>query len=320
MPEARFGVSIQALDAADAVRQIQQAEAAGIEAAWSTIGGAGGDDPLPTFAAALVQTNRILLGTAIIQTWPRHPIALAQETLALEALAPGRFRLGIGPAHVTNMERAFGVDFQAPLTNLREYLTVLRSLLHSGEVEFEGRHVTARTRVSRATGTPIMASALRPRSFELCGELADGAISWMCPRQYLVAEALPAIVRGAERAGRTPPPLVAHVPIVVDEDRGAAREFAREQLGRYASTPFYQRMFERAGYPDAAQRYSDALLDDLVISGGEAEVAAGLRALADAGMGEVLAAPIIDPDDREGSIARAFAAVASAATARTGSP
>ena len=140
MPEARFGVSIQALDAADAVQQIQQAEAAGIEAAWSTIGGAGGDDPLPTFAAALVQTTRILLGTAIIQTWPRHPTVIAQETLALESLAPGRFRLGIGPAHVTNMERAFGVDFSAPLTNLREYLTVLRSLLHNGEVEFEGQH------------------------------------------------------------------------------------------------------------------------------------------------------------------------------------
>ena len=317
MPEVRFGVSIQALDAADAVRQIQQAETAGIEAAWSTIGGAGGDDPLPTFAAALVQTDHILLGTAIIQTWPRHPITLAQETLALDALAPGRFRLGIGPAHVTNMERAYGIDFQAPLTNLREYLTVLCALLRDGEVDFEGRHVTARTRVSRTTDTPILASALRPRSFEVCGELADGAISWMCPRQYLVEEALPAIARGAERAGRTPPPLVAHVPVVVHSDRDAARELARGQLGRYASTPFYQRMFERAGYADAAERYSDALLDDLVISGDKAEVAARLRELAEAVGGEVLAAPIIDPENRETSIARTFAAIAGAATGGT---
>ena len=163
-----------------------------------------------------------------------------------------------------------------------------------------------------------MASALRARSFELCGELADGAISWMRPRQHLVEQALPAIVRGADRAGRTPPPLVAHVPIVADEDRGAAPELAREQLGRYASTPLYQRMFEWAGYPDAAQRYSDALPDDLVISGGEAEAAARQRALAHAGMGEVLAAPVIDPDDRDSSITRAFAAVASAATVSTG--
>ncbi len=310
---ARFGVSIQARDAADAVAQIRQAESSGVEAAWSTIGGAGGDDPLIAFAGALTQTSRILLGSAIIQTWPRHPIVIAQQALGLEALAPGRFRLGVGPAHIGNMERAYGYDFSAPLTNLREYLTVLTTLLHTGEVEFEGKQVTARTRIRQAVDVPVMASALRPKSFELCGELADGAISWMCPRPYLVEQALPALQRGAERAGRPVPPLIAHVPISVLSDRAAVRELARSTLGNYGRTPFYRAMFEQAGYADIADGYSDALLDDLVISGTEQEVAAGLRSLQAAGMAEVLAAPIIDPDDRDGSIARAFGAVALAA-------
>lgn len=310
---AQFGVSIQARDAADAVAQIWQAETAGVEAAWATIGGAGGDDPLIAFAAALTQTSRILLGSAIIQTWPRHPILIAQQTLALEALAPGRFRLGIGPAHIGNMERAYGFDFSAPLTNLREYLTVLTTLLHTGEVEFQGKQVTARTRIRRAVDVPVMASALRPKSYEICGELADGAISWMCPRAYLVEQALPALRRGAERAGRPTPPLIAHVPIAVSADREAVRTLARATLGNYGRTPFYQLMFEQAGYPGSAESYSDALLDDLVISGSEQEVARGLRSLQAAGMGEVIAAPILDPNDREGSIARAFAATALAA-------
>lgn len=309
MSAMTLSVAIQARDAAEAVAQIRQAEGAGVAAAWSTIGGAGGDDPIAAFAAALVQTERIQLGTAILQTWPRHPIVIAQQALALEALAPGRFRLGIGPAHEGNMARAYGVDFTAPVTNLREYLTILTSLLHEGEVDFVGKQVTARTRVRTTTSTPVMGSALRPRSFELCGELADGAISWMCPRAYLVHQALPALARGADRVGRRPPPLVAHVPIAVHEDREAARELARAQLGNYSRTPFYQLMFEEAGYPGVADGYSDALLDDLVISGSEHAVADQLRGLGALGFGEVLAAPVIDPADREGSIARAFAAI-----------
>ena len=313
MANAIVGVSIQASSATEATKQIEQAEAAGIHAAWSTIGGAGGADAMTVFAAALGRTDSILLGTAIVQTWPRHPITIAQQAVALESLAPGRFRLGIGPAHEAAMTHDYGYDFKAPLTNLREYLTVLRSLLRGGEVEFEGRHVTARRRISEPVQTPIMASALRPRSFELCGELADGAISWMCPRAYLVQHALPAIERGAEAAGRPPPPLIMHVPICLSEDREAVDELARQQFGGYARAPFYQAMFAEAGFADAAERYSSELLASLVISGGEEQVAAGLVELTGAGMGEVLAAPIIDPEDGEASIERAFAAVARAA-------
>jgi len=314
MTPFRVGAAIQGRDAAEAVAQIRQAEAASVEAAWATIGGAGGDDPIAAYAAALVQTNRILLGTAIIQTWPRHPVLIAQQTLALDALAPGRFRLGIGPAHEGNMERTYGVDFKAPLTNLREYLTILTALLHNGEVDFVGKQVTARTRVRTTTDTPVMGSALRPRSFELCGALADGAISWMCPRDYLVRQALPALQRGAEQAGRETPPLIAHVPIAVVPDRATARELVRTQLANYSRTPFYQLMFEEAGYPGVADGYSDALLDDLVISGNEREVADQLRALRDLGFGEVLAHPIIDPADRDASIARGFTAIGLAAS------
>jgi F420-dependent oxidoreductase-like protein len=309
MTKPVVGVSIQAVDAPDAVAQIRQAEAAGIAAAWATIGGAGGADVLTAFAVALDQTEHILLGTAIVQTYPRHAITLAQQTVALEQFGPGRFRLGIGPAHKGNMTDSYGFGFEAPLTNLKEYLTVLRSLLHEGEVDFEGSQVTARSRIRTPVQTPIMASALRPRSFELCGELSDGAISWMCPRQYLVDEALPALRRGAEAAGRETPPLVAHVPIAVNEDRDAVRALARSQLGFYGGTPFYAAMFERAGFPNSGDGYSDELLDDLVVSGSEQQVVAGLAALADAGMGEVLAAPLIDPDDREASIAASFAAI-----------
>ncbi|MBT5773086.1 MAG: LLM class flavin-dependent oxidoreductase [Dehalococcoidia bacterium] len=307
---ATVGVSIQAMDAPGFVAQVRQAEDAGIRVAWTTIGGAGGADPLTVAAAALTATDSIDIGTAIIPTWPRHPIILAQQAQALEQLAPGRLRLGIGPSHEPMMTSSFGVEWSAPLTNLREYLQVIRSLLSEGSVDFEGRHVTARSRIREPYEVTLMASALRPRSFETCGELTDGAISWMCPKQFLIEEALPAVTRGAERAGRATPPLIAHVPMLVTEDRGEVRRLIG-QLGRYAEVPFYRAMFEAAGY-DVNDGYSDELLADLVVSGSEAEVAERLGSYIEAGCGEVLAAPLIDPEDREGSFERAFSAIARA--------
>ncbi|RJQ13223.1 MAG: LLM class flavin-dependent oxidoreductase [Dehalococcoidia bacterium] len=307
---ATVGVAIQALNAHDFVTQVRQAEMAGVPVAWTTIGGAGGADPLTVFAAALTATDRIRLGTAIVPTWPRHPIIIAQQALALEQIASGRLRLGIGPSHEPGMVRNFGVRWEAPLTELREYLTVIRSLATTGTVDFVGRHVTARATFREPQPLELLASALRPKSFEVCGELTDGAISWMCPASYLIREALPAIRRGAERAGRPAPPLIAHVPIMVSEDREAVRALARQQLGNYANVPFYLAMFREAGFPEASAGYSDAMLDDLVVSGTTEEVVGRLTRMIADGCGEVLAHPLLEPGDREGSIERAFHAVA----------
>jgi F420-dependent oxidoreductase-like protein len=306
-----YGVAIQAGSAPAAVAQIQQAEAAGVQAAWATMGGAGGVDMMPVFAAAAAQTEKIFLGNAIVHTWSRQPVAFAQETMAIEEFGPGRFRLGIGPTTAFFVERFYGQEYARPLTHLREYLYTIRELLAEGRVSFEGFHVSSRGRINPHTAVPVMASALRPKSYELCGELSDGAISWMSPLKYLTETALPALQAGAAKADRDAPPLVAHVPIAVTTDREAARRMAREQLAMYANVPNYQGMFAAAGY-DVTDGYGDDLLDDLVVSGTEAEVVAGLQRWIDAGMGEVLAFPLLE-EDREASFASAFAAVAQAA-------
>ena len=77
--------------------------------------------------------------------------------------------------------------------------------------------------------------------------------------------------------------------------------------------PFYRAMFERAGYTIGEDGYPDDLLDDLVVSGTQEEVVAGLRRYLDEGCGEVLVAPLVEPDDRPGSIERAFRAAAALA-------
>ena len=294
MAEQRIGVAAMGGDSRAVVARIQELESLGIAAAWLTSGGAG-PDALTTFAAAAATTERILLGTSIIPTYPRHPIVAVQQTQVVAQLAPGRFRLGLGPSHKVSIEPMFGIDHVAPLTNLREYIQVVRSLLGEGQVDFDGSqyHGHAALPGAAAPEVPIMASALRRRSFRLCGEVADGAISWVCPGQYLRDVALPAMREGAERAGREVPPLVAHAPVCVHDNPDEVKAAARQQLANYPRSPFYQEMFAASGHPEARDGvWSDGMLEDVVFMGSEEDVAGRLRELFDWGATEVLAHPV----------------------------
>src|SRR5437588_7582947 len=98
MAPLRAGLVVRGPDPVGTVAAIVQAEERGVPAVWSTVGGTA-PDAVTLFAAAAVQTTRIGLGTAIVPTYPRHPVALASQALVLAGLAPGRFRLGVGPSH-----------------------------------------------------------------------------------------------------------------------------------------------------------------------------------------------------------------------------
>ena len=131
----KIGVHVSGTTAVQLVDGIVAAEAAGIDCAWLTSGGIAAD-PLATFAAAAMRTENIAFGTSILPTFPRHPLATAQGALTVDALAPGRLRLGIGPSHKPSVEATYGIPFERPLQHLREYLTILRTLFETGEVSF----------------------------------------------------------------------------------------------------------------------------------------------------------------------------------------
>ena len=297
----------------DVLERITRLESLRIDAAWVSDGQIE-FDALSLLAAAAERTEHIALGTGIVRTWPRHPIVTVQQSLTLAKLAPGRTRLGVGPAHRDSMEEEFGFDFKAPLTNLREYLQITRALLHEGKVDFDGRHYHAHSSsMDTASDVPVMASALRPASFKTCGALADGAISWMCPAQYLREVALPAIREGAADAHRAAPPLVAHVPVCVHDDLDAARSAAIEQSGYYPQSTFYAQMFAAAGFPEAIESgaWSDRMLDAVLVAGPEDQVAARINEFFEWGAAEVLVSVITVGPDHASSWERTVSLAAS---------
>src|SRR5918996_4229223 len=133
----RVGLIVDGANAAAAINTIVAAEDAGVLQIWM------GQPPnlpdvLTTFAAAAEKTSSVNLGTSIVPTYPRHPLVLAQQALALHDLAPGRLRLGIGPSHRFIIENMYGLQHSKPLANLREYVDVLRTALWSGKVSHHG--------------------------------------------------------------------------------------------------------------------------------------------------------------------------------------
>jgi F420-dependent oxidoreductase-like protein len=255
-------------------------------------------DTLTLFAAALTQTQHIRLGTAIVPTYPRHPLVMVQQALTLEGLGRGRLRLGVGTSHRHAIEGVYGLSMGEPLEQLREYLTILRTALWEGAVEVQGRFYSARATFAQTARVPILISALRSRAFRLAGELADGAISWMCPHSYLLEKARPALEEGAAARGRPVPPLVAHVPVALSSDRQRVLEAAQRHLGFYGRVPFYRNMFADAGFPLPSDgTYPEELLDDLVVAGDETTVAERLRSLLQQGLDELALTlvPLSDP-------------------------
>ena len=182
---------------------------------------------------------------------------------------------------------------------------MVKELLWKGQVDYDGTqyHGHGSLPGAPAPDVPVMASALRRRSFRLCGEVADGAISWVCPGQYLRDVALPEMQRGAAIGGRDVPPLIAHAPVCVHDNPEEVREAARAQLANYPRSPFYQEMFAASGHPEARESaWSDGMIEDVVLSGDEETVAGRLRELFDWGATEILAHPITAGGDTSASM------------------
>ncbi|HKP53222.1 MAG TPA: LLM class flavin-dependent oxidoreductase [Chloroflexia bacterium] len=287
----RVGLSIHAIAGVDAptlVDLIVQAEEAGVKQVWATQGGAS-TDLLTAYAAAFQRTGEIRLGTSIVPIYPRHPLALAQQAATAAGLGPGRLRLGVGTSHRPSIEGVYGMKMEEPLEYLKEYVQVLRAALWDGSIDHKGRFFTAKVRMNHPQPVPVLMATLGEKAFRLAGEISDGAISWNVPARHLLNVALPALREGAKSAGRTAPPLVAHVPVVLSEDAAVARAAAKKALSVYARLPFYYNMWAAAGYPlEAEDSVSDDLVDNLVVIGDEAAVAARLHELLDLGLDELL--------------------------------
>ncbi len=182
----------------------------------------------------------------------------------------------------------YGLSQTTPLAHLREYTQVLCAALWEGKVDHHGRFFNVVATMPSTPQIPVLISTLGSKAFQLAGEIADGALSWMCPVPYLLRTGIPALRTAAAAKGRLAPPLVACVPVALNQDRYSVLTQGHQLLDMLAKLPFYAKMFADAGFPlTAGQTIPDALVDSLVVSGNEAEVTTRLTELLATGLDEM---------------------------------
>ena len=227
-------------DLRDGLDYVRYAEERGFEAVWQAESRLVRDAIVPMAAYAAV-SNRIKVGSGVINNWTRNIGLLAATFLTLDDLAPDRIICGIG-AWWDPLARNVGIDRSKPLTAMRETVEVLRRLLNMERVTFHGEFihvdgieldVVHGRREPR--NVPIMIGATGDKMMELTGEIADGAVLNYCVPPEYNKNALELLARGAQKAGRNfaevdRPQLVV---CSVDPDSEKAIDTTRELLTQY---------------------------------------------------------------------------------------
>jgi F420-dependent oxidoreductase-like protein len=262
------------------VTRSARAAAAGFQSVW--LPQSSSFDALTALAVIGREVPGIGLGTAVVPTYPRHPVALAAQGLTTNAAVGGRLTLGIGLSHRMAVEDRYGISYDRPARHMKEYLSILLPLIAAGRVDFTGETLVGRVALSipGAAPFPVYLAALQPAMVRLAGSLAGGTITWCTGPITLEQQIVPLILNAAADAGRQPPRIVVALPCCVTDDEASGRQKADAQLQGYGQMPVYRAVLDREGAASPG---------DVSIVGDEPAVTAQLRRLEDIGATDFVA-------------------------------
>ena len=271
-------------------------------------------NPFIPLAVASQHTRRLELGTAIAIAFARTPMTLANAAWDLQVVSEGRFTLGLGSQIRPHIVERYSMPWSRPAARMRELVLGIRAIWEAWEtgtpLGFAGEFYT-HTRMIPAFDPgpnpfgvpPIFTAGVGPQMTEVAGEVADGfLVHPVNSRRSLQEQTLPALARGAARAGRSVEDLeLVCVTIVVtgrdEAEMVRSREAVREQLAFYGTTPAYLPVFELEGFgdlhpelkalaragrwQDMAALVPDELIEAIAVVGEPHEIAPRLRARLD---------------------------------------
>ena len=337
----RTATTVEASSDPEVATFVVEAERIGLDECW--VAEAWGSDALSLLGFLAARTERLQLGSGVIQVGTRSPVAIAQAALTLAELSSGRFALGLGSSGPQVIEGLHGASFARPLTRMRETIAVIRQAFAGEKVSFtgrtieiprpggEGRPMRLSTRAN--PDIPVHVASLSPRMLELTGEVADGWLGTSFVPEgaaayfsHLDAGLAAAgrtredltVCQGAEVAFAESPEELA--PMVAARKKGLA--FSLGGMGT-ASTNFYHDAYARQGFAEVAESVrerwqagdrdgaADLVPDAMVLAttllGTEDTVRERLAVWADAGVDTVRLYPAGDSlDERLTTLGRAI--------------
>lgn len=285
-----------------AIARVRRAEELGYESAYVTH--IAGRESLTVVTAYAMRTSRIRVGTGVVPIYTRTPATMAQTAATIDDLSGGRLNLGLGSSHRPIVEGWHGQTIDRPVAEMREYVSIVRAILRGEAPPTAAADAPA---VKWRSGfqlagleprpqLPVYVAGLSPGMLRLAGEIADGAILWLCTPPYIRDVVIPALREGRERAGKTLDgfDVVAAVPSGVVEDAADAHAALRRELIPYFGLPFYRAMIERSGFGDEIAAF------DAAAAAGDA--AAMQAAISERFLGTLAA--VGDPDAVRAGVAR----------------
>ncbi len=301
---------------------VAEAEKLGLDICW--VAEAWGSDAPSALGYYAARTERMLLGSGVMQVGTRTPVSLAQTAITLSNLSQGRFLLGLGPSGPQVMEGLHGVPFARPLARVRETVEIVRQVIGGGKIDHSGEEyriplpggdaVPMKLSMRAEHPVPIYLAALSPAMLRLTGEVADGWLGTSFVPEGAADAYFTPLDEGLARGGRVRADLDvcqgAEVAFAPDEEALGAMVAGRKKglafsLGGMgsASTNFYNRAYSRQGWADVAaevrQRWQAGdrdgaaalVTDDMVLAttliGTESMVRERLRVWRDAGVDTV---------------------------------
>jgi probable F420-dependent oxidoreductase len=264
------------LDLVSVTETARAAEALGFSALWSA---ETKHDPFLPLALAAEHTTRMALGTAIAVSFARSPTTLAHTAWDLARLSQGRFILGLGTQVRAHVERRFGMQWPDSVTaKLREQMLAIRALWdcwqHGTKLNFRGEYykltlmspffeppplpasVFGEDGGGSGGGIPIYIAGVNLGLAKLAGELCGGYhIHPLNSPRYLRECLLPAIEEGLATSARSRHAFTICASAFIALGHGQ-REFARQQIAFYASTPSYRPVMDLHGWSETAERLS----------------------------------------------------------------
>ena len=275
-------------DRRELVELVREAEACGYESFWMPE--AWERDAFSTLAELAVRTERIGLGTAIVNVSSRTPSLIAMSAATIDDISGGRFRLGLGTSGARVIEDFHGVAFTKPVTRLRETIEIIRLLLSGEAADYDGECF----RLKRfklgfkplRPNIPILLAALSPKSLRLAGRLADGWLPVHWPRA-LLSDGFAEIKAGAAEVERDIPrfEVAPLINLVISQNGRIPLRAARLPLAYYVGGmgDYYYQSLVRLGFKveadlirekwiagrhrEAMMAVTDRLIDQVAVCG-----------------------------------------------------
>ncbi|MFT4676502.1 MAG: 5,10-methylenetetrahydromethanopterin reductase [Patiriisocius sp.] len=257
-------------------KDMQRAQANGFASYWLADHPTGGFDALTALAIGGQDISSMEIGTAVIPTFPRNPMALAAQALTVAQSLKVPFCLGVGLSH-ESMMKELGIAFEKPIRHLREYLSILVPLLEEGEVDFDGELLSCHAKIFKRPMPEIsvVVAALGPQALKVAGQFCSGTtLAWVGPKT-VKEHIAPRIQDAASAAGRSSPRIISTLPVCITTQGDARRKSISQNFASYGELPSYRAMFDREGAAGPG---------DVALVGSPSEVKERLEILADAGV------------------------------------